>query len=140
MVLAINGWIVQTFLKLFPEDILHFATNRFVYTRDKVIREVRLAYPTILQDEQSFGHALKAVLQERCEETWATPAVWTRLRLCSSARQGGILDVLDPGSWSSDSKLREALDTDGERALSWQVEQEPELGIRTTMGRGRLEP
>lgn len=47
---AAHKSIVQTFLKVLPSDILHLATSRFVYTREKVIREVRLSYPTILED------------------------------------------------------------------------------------------
>lgn len=134
---AVNTSIVQTFLKLLPDDILRFATSRFVYTRDKVIREVRLSYPSILQDQQTFGYALAGVIVKRCADS---PAVWKQLRLCPSAGQGGILDVLDPGVWPSDAMLRESLDTAGERPLSWQTERISEMAIRTPTERGRLEP
>lgn len=137
---AVNNSIVQTFLKLSPGDILHFATSRFVYTRDKVIREVRLSYPTILQDQQTLGYALAAVVSERSEESWATPAAWRQLRSCPSVGRGGILDVVDPGVWPSDFTLRESLDAEGERVLSWQKEGISDLGIRVITERGRLEP
>lgn len=140
---TVHGSIVETFLKLSPGDILHFATSRFVYTRDKVIREVRLSYPNILEDQQTFGHALAAVRAERCEDNWATRGIWTQLRASESTSRGGILDVLDPGVLPSDTMIREDLNTPGERALSWQTDGNYETsfgGILRVVQKGRLEP
>lgn len=139
---TVNGAIVETFLKLLPGDILHLATSRFVYTRDKVIREVRLSYPSILEDQQTFGHALAAVRAERCEANWAARGIWTQLRVSESTSRGGILDILDPDIWPGDSTFRETLDTPGERALSWQPgDHETNFhGNHRVVEKGRLEP
>lgn len=135
---AVNNSIVETFLKLLPNDILQFATSRFVYTRDKVIREVRLSYPSILQDQQTLGHALAAVKRERCEEHWMARRNWEHLSLNSTT--GGILDIVHPETWPDDDTLRRSFDREGERALSWRTDENQEMGIRTPTERGRLEP
>lgn len=117
---AVNKSIVQTFLKLLPSDILHLATSRFVYTREKVICEVRLSYPNILEDQQTLGHALAAVKRERWEKHWRGRRNWERLSL--SATTGGILGVvpLSVGAWPDDDTLHRFFDRAGERALGWQ--------------------
>lgn len=135
-----NNVIVQTFLKLLPNDVLRFATSRFVYTREKVIREVRLAYPSILQDQQTLGHALKAVITERDGASLADGNDLMRL-FYSTPGEGGILDIDTVGDCSDGPEYRKSVDTEGEWVLSWPVETGLyEVGLGTPTDRGRLEP
>lgn len=135
---SINGAIVDTFLKLSPDDILRFATNRFAYSRDKVIREVRLTYPHTLLDRQSLGHALAAVLAERQPAAYITEHYGHNYGALFKS-QGGILDYD-----ATDEIFRQAMDVfdSRQRALDWSVDERPDLGVSipTYMERGRLDP
>lgn len=133
----VNSAIVDTFLKLSPADILGFAINKSTYTRERLVREVRLAHPGILLDRQSLGPALSAVKDERLEEHEAgMPARCHRaFKEVKNGDSGGILDFC---LW--DQEIRRDWSREGQRALSWSAQEEPDLGIRIVMNRGRLEP
>ncbi|KAI3393913.1 hypothetical protein diail_3516 [Diaporthe ilicicola] len=131
----VNSAIVNTFLKLSPAEILDFATNK--YSRDRLVREVRLAHPNILLDRQSLGHALSAVKDERLEdhEPSLSAGCYGTLKDAKDGSSGGILDFM-----VSDEDIRGTESRTGQRALSWSAQEEPDLGIRVLMNRGRLEP
>lgn len=133
----INSAIVDTFLKLSPAEILGFATNKSTYTRDRLVREVRLAHPSILLDRQSLGHALSVVKDERVEDHDARPSTncHTAFKDVKDGDSGGILDFR-----LQDELIRGVWSWEGHRALSWSAQEEPDLGIRVVMNRGRLEP
>lgn len=131
----VNSAIVDTFLKLSPAEILGFATNK--YSRDRLVREVRLAHPSILLDRQSLGHALSAVKDERLEdrEPSSSMGCYGALRDAKDGSSGGILDFVN-----LDEEVRGLGSHGGKRALSWSAQEELDLGIRVIMNRGRLEP
>ncbi|KAK7723807.1 hypothetical protein SLS64_000138 [Diaporthe eres] len=132
-----NSAIVDTFLKLSPAEILSFATNKSTYTRDRLVREVCLAHPSILLDRQSLGHALSVVKDERDEDDDAEPAVscLKAFKDLKNGDSGGILDFR-----FRDEEIRGDWSREGQRALSWSVQEEADFGIRVVMNRGRLEP
>lgn len=133
----VNSAIVDTFLKLSPAEILSFATNKSTYTRDRLVREVCLAHPSILLDRQSLGHALSVVKDERDEDDDAEPAVscLKAFKDLKNGDSGGILDFR-----FRDEEIRGDWSREGQRALSWSVQEEADFGIRVVMNRGRLEP
>ncbi|KAL2293191.1 hypothetical protein FJTKL_05165 [Diaporthe vaccinii] len=133
----VNSAIVDTFLKLSPAEILSFATNKSTYTRDRLVREVCLAHPSILLDRQSLGHALSVVKDERDEDNDDEPAV-SCLKAFKDVKNGDSGGILDFRFW--DKEIRGDWSWEGQRALSWSVQEEPDLGIRVVMNRGRLEP
>lgn len=133
----VNSAIVDTFLKLSPTDILGFAINKSTYTRERLVREVRLAHPGILLDRQSLGPALSAVKDERLEEHEAgiSARCHRAFKEVKNGDSGGILDFC---LW--DQEIRRDWSREGQRALSWPAQEEPDLGIRIVMNRGRMEP
>lgn len=133
----VNSAIVDTFLKLSPAEILGFATNKSTYTRDRLVREVRLAHPSILLDRQSLGHALAVVKDERVEDNDARPLVSCH-KAFKDVKDGDSGGILDFHLW--DKEIRGDWSQQGQRALSWSAQEEPDLGIRVVMNRGRLEP
>lgn len=133
----VNSAIVDTVLKLSPTEILGFATNKSTYTRDRLVREIRLTHPSILLDRQSLGHALSVVKDERVEASDATPpeSCYRAFKTIKKGDSGGILDFR---IW--DQEIRGVWSREGQRALNWSAREEPDLGIRVVMNRGRLEP
>ncbi|KAF3766384.1 hypothetical protein M406DRAFT_322358 [Cryphonectria parasitica EP155] len=136
-----NAAIVDTFLKLSPDDILRFAINRFAYSRDRIVREVRLAYPNILFDRQSLGHAIQAVVGERCLAAGDEPENLLFNVYCGVYESsGGILDYEE-----DDETVRENMDKVDRRqkAAGWVLEDRharlPSRWHAQTQ-RGRLEP
>lgn len=133
----INSAIVDTFLKLSPAEILGFASNKSTYPRDRLVREVCLAHPSILSDRQSLGPALSAVKHERLEDHDADAPMGCHdaFKSTKNGDSGGILDFhLD------DEEIRGEWSREGKRALAWPAQEELDLGIRVVMNRGRLEP
>lgn len=131
---------MDTFLKLSPAEILHLATNLpACYPRDRLVREVRLANPGILSDRQSLGHALSAVMEER-QDARVDPDHPDRpapsLGGMRTGVGGGILDFES----SDAARLMESWEGGGERALGWDVNERPQVGIRVVMNKGQLEP
>lgn len=133
----VNAAIVDTFLKLSPAEIMGFATDKSTYTRDRLVREVLLAHPSILLDRQSLGHALSAVKDERLEDLDAGSSMGCHgaFKDVKNGDSGGILDF---HLW--DEEIRGDWSREGKRAFSWPAQEEPDLGIRVVMNRGRLEP
>jgi hypothetical protein len=133
----VNSAIVDTFLKLSPAEILGFASNKSTYPKDRLVREVCLAHPSILLDRQSLGPALSAVKDERLEDHDAGVSMECHgaFKDVKNGDSGGILDF---HLW--DEEIRGEWSCEGKRALSWSAQEEPDLGIRVVMNRGRLEP
>ncbi|KAK2607693.1 hypothetical protein N8I77_006354 [Diaporthe amygdali] len=131
----VNSAIVDTVLKLSPAEILDFATNKC--SRDRLVREVRLAHPSILLDRQSLGHALSAVKDERLEDREPSPSMgcYGALKDAKDGSSGGILDFM-----ALDEEIRGPWCREGKRGLGWSAQEEPDLGIRVVMNKGRLEP
>lgn len=130
---------MDTFLKLSPGEVLHLATNRSTYSRDRLVHEVRLANPNILSDRQSLGHAISAVVEERQDARFDPdrpdrPA--PSLDKMKTGTSGGVLDFESLDA----AKLLDFWEGGGERALSWDVKERSQLGIRVVMNKGRLEP
>lgn len=134
----VNSAVVDTFLKLSPAEILHLTINRSAYSRDRLTREVRLTNPDILSDRQSLGHALSAVMEERQDERLSPNNLERPARSLEEAKTGSSGGILD--FESLDAELRESWDGNGQRALSWDVNERPQLRIRVVMNKGRLEP
>lgn len=137
----VNSAVVNTFLKLSPAEVLHLTTNRSTYSRDRLIHEVRLANPNpnILSDRQSLGHAISAVMEERQEARFDPdhpdrPAL--SLDEMKTGTSGGVLDFESLDA----AKLLDFWEGGGERALSWDVNERSQLGIRVFMNKGQLEP
>lgn len=133
--------IVNTVLKLPPGEILHLAANRCGYTREALAREVLRASPHILSDQQSLGHALSAVMEERQDgrvglleplDTFYPPLDSPGLRTGSN---GGILDLI-----VEDAEVRAFWGGPHERALGWDPLEKPELEQLVVMNEGQLEP
>ncbi|KUI62183.1 hypothetical protein VP1G_09301 [Cytospora mali] len=134
----VNSAVVDTFLKLSPAEVLHFTVNRPAYSRDRLVREVRLENPDILSDRQSLGHALSAVTEERQDERLSPEDPDRPDRSLDEAKNdssGGILDFE-----SLDVELRDSWDRNGQRALGWDANERPQMRIRVVMNKGRLEP
>lgn len=133
----VNSAIVDTFLKLSPAEILGFASNKSTYPRDRLVREVCLAHPSILLDRQSLGPALSAVKDERLEDHDADPSMGCHdaFKSAKNGDSGGILDF-----HLYDEEIRGEWSREGKRALAWPAQEELDLGIRVVMNRGRLEP
>lgn len=95
-----------------------------------MIREVRLAYPSILSDRQSLGHALAAVLAERRRAAWTLDDIGMNYFEAS----GGILDyaVMDDG-------FRRAMD-EAQSHRDGLVDRPVQGRWSVLIGRGRLEP
>ncbi|ROV92014.1 hypothetical protein VMCG_09553 [Cytospora schulzeri] len=134
----VNSAIVDTFLKLSPAEILQFTNHRSAYSRDRLIREARLANPDILSDRQSLGHALSAVMEERQDERLSPETLDRPARSLEEVKTSSSGGILEFESW--DAELRENWDGSGQRALSWDVNERPQLRIRVVMNEGRLEP
>lgn len=133
----VNSAIVDTFLKLSPAEIMGFATNKSTYTRDRLVREVRLSHPSILLDRQSLGHALSVVKDERLEVHDVAPSLSCH-KAFNDVKNGDSGGILDFHLWDKD--IRGDWSREGQRALGWSAQEEPDLGIRVVMNRGRLEP
>lgn len=116
------------------------------------MREVRLAHPDILEDRQSLGPALAAVLGERQPARFLTEHYGSANHGALFAAQGGILDYEvvaegtgcgDGGGEDGDGVLRGAMDVVDvrQRVRDW-VRGGGGGGFRMplTMGRGRLAP
>lgn len=153
----VNGAIVDTFLRLPPSEILRLAAgSRFAYSRDRLVREVRLAHPDILEDRQSLGPALAAVLGERQPARFLTEHYGSANHGALFAAQGGILDyevvvgmgggVDSDGDEDGDGVLRGAMDVVDvrQRVRDWVRGGGGGGGggfrMPLTMGRGRLAP
>ncbi|KAG8160490.1 hypothetical protein KVR01_010026 [Diaporthe batatas] len=133
----VNSAIVDTFLKLSPAEILSFASNKSTYPRDRLVREVCLAHPSILLDRQSLGPALSAVKDERLEahDADASMGCHDAFKSAKNGDSGGILDFP-----LYDEEIRGDWSHEGKRALAWSAQEELDLGIRVVMNKGRLEP
>lgn len=60
-----NQQVVQTMLKLDPKELLHYLNRRNDYSRESLVRAVRVANPSVEHDQESLSNAILAVAQER---------------------------------------------------------------------------
>ncbi|KAJ9133554.1 hypothetical protein NKR23_g10671 [Pleurostoma richardsiae] len=141
----VNKRIVDTFLKLSPEEILHLVDCRSQYSKGKLVRMMRTGYPNILQDTQSLTSALDAVLQERRESRERALSgsfldlptdLFSTARSKRWARSGGILDWIGV----DDEAIREYWARNSKQLLKWDSADDANLPEPVIMPSGKIEP
>lgn len=136
---SVHSAIVNTFSKLAPDEILHLATERFAHSRTQVIRQVRLAHPKILVDQESFSLSLQLVAHERLV---GPPPFFALVQSTDWLPLiGGILDC--PGYVRSDMEASQYLASSQippQRTLDWLQEEDMRDHVVAVLQKGRLEP
>ncbi|SPQ27688.1 4d30a0e5-42d4-4a09-afc6-e2612d422c12 [Thermothielavioides terrestris] len=129
---AVHIEIVQTMVKLRPEDILHLLVYRHRYaTKASVIQFVRLRHPRIEEGPQTLTAAILDVVEER----QSSPFPPFPFKLSFPLNHGGILDHKTPEL----EALRDVYNTDAGSGIHDYPQWLQDRDLSRTVGGGRLD-